>query len=176
MITFLRHGRPTPDNVILGQIDVPLDHYYTYNIKILSQLLKSENIKFDRVICSPMLRCKQTATMLGYEFDLDPRIKEIYLGSLQEKVPDKEIKNYYLSLDDNPLANRHQGETFEAFKRRVENFYTSLNGENILVVTHSGVIRTIATNLLKIKDKNFIPAYMGALSIDHGKLISLFGR
>lgn len=101
-------------------------------------------IDFDICFCSPLLRTKQTAEILVpfSKIIYDDRLKEIGLGDWENTSITKEKR----SLLKNKVIPSN-GETFESFDNRILNFLNMLkkdyNSQNILIITHAGVICAI---------------------------------
>ena len=78
-IMFMRHGRSRADdeNVIEGRYDAPLTDVGREQAEARAQELKAREIKFDRIIASPLKRACETAQIAGnilgvsVEFDED---------------------------------------------------------------------------------------------------------
>jgi broad specificity phosphatase PhoE len=74
----LRHGESTgnADKRHQGQADYPLTDLGQVQVKRLAETWKAEGWDFDQVICSPLSRAKETAsilsTYLGFEVEFNP--------------------------------------------------------------------------------------------------------
>ncbi|XMB85776.1 histidine phosphatase family protein [Mycoplasmatota bacterium WC44] len=139
--------------------------------------LKSKTVfpKPDYIICSPMKRCKETFQILFEGLNVDrfvDDLRETNFGDWEGKTyidlkndPDyqKWISNFEVNCPPN-------GESFITFKERVvlafDNIVTESKGlhEDVLVVTHGGVIRVLmehyADNGIKFYNWN-IPNGLG---------------
>ena len=141
-IYIVRHGE-TDSNKFKkyfgGRIDVPL------NIKGLDDAnrVKEElaNIKFDKVFSSPLQRASKTASIITYhEITIDSRLIERSNGELEGMLKSS-VPN---DIDfNNPYETRYNIENIIGFRRRINEFFNDLKKqdyENVLVVTHAGVI------------------------------------
>lgn len=145
MIYVTRHGQ-TDWNVqkrIMGRQDEPL------NATGLEQAnetkIKLADTKIDIIICSPLLRAKQTAEIISAGRNIpiiyDRRIIERDYGEFTGKqITDFDFKgfwNYYKN-------GQYQGaENIQSFFARIYQFLIDVlnnyKGSNVLVVTHGGV-------------------------------------
>lgn len=159
MIYFIRHGE-TDFNAEMrfqGHLDIPL------NQKGISQanqaLEKSKEFHFDIIYHSPLSRAKQTAEIINTFHNVpmiaDDRLKEIFMGSLQGKVP----KTF--PEEEQKLAFTHPehfgGESHEEFCLRIKSFLDEIKDskQNILIVSHGGVFRAIYKIINELEDLQF---------------------
>ncbi|SFP93596.1 probable phosphoglycerate mutase [Lachnospiraceae bacterium XBB1006] len=159
-VTIVRHGETDWNKLgkIQGQIDVPLNDYGRSIAKITRLAYEKENIHYDVVYSSPLMRAYETARILadpGQTIICDSRLKEISYGRY-------EGSNYQdilagapelLTIRDCFLApqNYHPDETGECFSdffhrtrcflEELRNNYT--HNESILVVCHGGTTRAL---------------------------------
>lgn len=145
----VRHTRvDVPSGICYGQTDVPLaDSFATELATVRSQLA---GIEFEQVFCSPLTRCVRLGTSLGYEMQIDERLKELHFGEWEgitwDAIFESEAgKKWFTDYLHESCPN---GESYQAMLHRVENFIADLSGTdpaetngNILVITHAGVIR-----------------------------------
>ncbi len=125
--------------------------------RALSQLIKSRNIVFERVVCSPLSRARETAEILMGGFDLaleiDSRLVELDLGEFEGRLESelrKELGERYdewksrIYLDPAP-----SGEGILDVARRVEPVLPALfdTPGHVLVVGHQGVNIALKANL-----------------------------
>lgn len=135
------------------------------NAKSLGESLK--NIDFDYIYSSPLGRALDTAKYIrkddSINIILDDSLKELNLG-LWEGMTYEEIKEKYPTQYNNfrehpELFESQGGEKFSELIKRVEeglsNIIKDEDHENILIVTHTCVIKAIAI-IVKGEDvKNF---------------------
>jgi alpha-ribazole phosphatase len=151
-IYFLRHGE-TEQNVKVayyGSLDSELNKRGMIQGERTKQFLK--DIKFGKVFISERKRTLQTCNQIFNEdpisYNVDSRINEINFGVFEGKTYE-EIGQLY--PEDQKLWQENwkefcptRGESFIMFYNRVKSFMEhliELKEENILVVTHGGVIR-----------------------------------
>ena len=130
-----------------GHIDIPLSEYGKNQAKALKS--KFRDIEFDRVYCSDLLRTRETLEALDLE------IKPIFTKSLREKSWGTHEGKSFEEIIESGLEYKNfnqwiealDGESLEHFTSRVRYFFYERvfkgDGDNILIVTHSGVIKTL---------------------------------
>ncbi len=146
-----------------GHIDVPLSEKGKEDAKELAK--KLAHIHFDRAFCSDLLRAKQTIDMFDLDCDIvyTPHLREKSWGRhegmrfeeiVAEGLQYKNFEQWIADLD---------GEPFREYLARINKyFHTTLlkqNAQNILVVTHAGVIKTLLSlyNHLSLEEAFSMP-------------------
>lgn len=176
-IFLVRHGEvEAPAGVFLGKTDVGLSAQGRNHGEWLAQRLG--RLAFDRCLCSPLLRARQTADFIAVGRDLhietESALREIDFGHWEGRTYDDIV------AEDAVMAGRwceqQQGFVFPGgdavsdFNARVEDLLRRLrqmDGENLLLVCHGGVIRTLLMLMLKLDlDNQFrFEVRRGSLSI-----------
>lgn len=172
MVYFVRHGESEANrkHVFAGQRDdCALTDLGREQAHAAGEDIKRQGLKFDRIMCSPLQRTHQTATIIAEEigFDaekiiIDPRITEYDMGSLTGEPMDKTSAEL-IAPDD--------AEDVQAFQKRVMaalHEAAELPG-NTLVVSHAGVAKVIEATRLHHAPHIFydLDGY------PHGKVIEL---
>lgn len=167
-IFLIRHGetRRHSEKMFIGQYDVPLNDDGRNQIRSLAAELASFDINIGSIYCSDLSRGRESAEIIadrleektGRAVSLCPKkeLREINLGPWDGR-PISEIKAEY------PDEYRMRGEDIFTFKtgNKSENFYDlqyrSVKAlrdilqqdkhRDIVIVTHSGVIRALENNL-----------------------------
>ena len=148
-ITLVRHAevRESYLGKYNGHIDIPLSNNGKLQAIKLAKELENEN--FDAIYCSDLLRAKET--LKAFKLDVTPiftsRLREkswgIHEGKSFQEIVDSgiEYKNFQQwigSLD---------GESIEIYTKNVKNYFQNIllqgNAKNVLIVTHSGFIKTL---------------------------------
>jgi len=150
-IYFVRHGQ-TEENVkhtYFGALECDLNDAGIEQAKSCGEILK--DIRFSRVYISERNRTLQTAKIIAPHGEVikDSRINERDFGVFEGKSYE-EIKVLYPEeckswQEDWKEFSPPTGESYVKFYERVKAFIEHLktvDEENILVVTHGGVIRT----------------------------------
>ena len=156
-----RHGQTEAnrDRVLMGgSVDFALTDLGERQAVELGESLKG--IEFDVVFCSSNQRAKDTLELMEVdceEVSFDDRLKEQNFGEMAgtciDDIPVDKNKAY---LAD-PLNHKHVGgESYVEMVERVENFWDFLQRKNfdcVLVVTHSGIMRSIESLLMQDIEK-----------------------
>lgn len=149
MIYFVRHGSTDwnehinengeKDPLLQGLADIPLNENGKKQAKNIANMLK--NIKFDRVISSPLLRAKQTCEIIvdgKYDIEYDKRIIERDFGEFEGRATssfDTKLFNEYISQSSSKI------ESIPDLKKRIYNLLDELKkypDKNYLIVAHGG--------------------------------------
>ena len=146
-LIFIRHtSLSIPRGICYGHSNIDVSS----NFNTEAEHLKSKLAHFvpDVVISSPLKRCVKLAT---YLFDNKPetkeKLKEVNYGDWEEKSwADIAVEGGNLWMYKNTLNSPPNGESFAALKRRVVEELQNIlerSEENIAIVCHGGVIRSV---------------------------------
>jgi len=149
IITLVRHAEVVDEyqGKYNGHIDIALSKNGKLQAKEVAKKLK--HIDFDMVYCSDLLRTKQTLD--AFETQTQP----IFTHKLREKSWGRHEGKSFNEIEAEGLKYENfqqwiealDGEDINEYIKRVQDyFYTTIfkqNAANILVVTHSGVIKTL---------------------------------
>lgn len=156
---FVRHGETDQNaqKTYYGSMDVSL------NKNGIAQALKAEEflkkVNFGKVYCSERIRAQQTAAIIvkdrGFAVQYDCRINEMNFGIFEGKTYEQ-IKEMYPEEQkqwekDWKKFCPNGGESYIVFYNRIKNFMNEikeLKEDNILIVTHGGVIRSVYAYIL----------------------------
>ncbi len=162
-IGLFRHGATVSVNRYVGSTEIELSPAGIAEVRRQQAFLAAQ--KFDRIFCSPMQRCLQTFRLLQFrqECTVDERLREIDFGAWEGRTFE-EIAGAHPDLvaqwGNNPDDfGFPQGERIRHFYRRVQNFcelLPELASENILLITHGGVIRHMICFLLGLPAANYL--------------------
>lgn len=155
-ITFVRHAEVIEEYIgkYNGHIDIPISQNGKKQAKELAKRLK--DIKFDKIYCSDLLRAKQTLELfeLNQEVIYSEQLREKSWGKHEGKSFDDilnegiEYKNFQQWISD------LDGEDIASYKNRVKKYLNDAifkdKSKNILIVTHSGFIKTFISIIDKI--------------------------
>jgi len=146
-ITLIRHTSvDVAPGICYGQSDVDVSS--TFEEEALRVSLKLQNVSFDAVYCSPLVRCRKLASYCGFPNPvLDDRLMELNFGIWEMKPwtanKDPQLQRWFDNwIDEIPTS----GESFRAMTNRVENFLKEikkLNHQQVALFTHAGVIRAL---------------------------------
>lgn len=153
-IYLLRHGETAENNKksYYGSIDSPLNEIGKFQAK--KSLESLSGINFDKIYTSERKRAIDTACLAlncsSKELIIDLRLNERSFGMFEGKTFEESSQAYpseYKLWSDNWKDYKiPNGESFSQFYLKISSFMNEIlknNGENILIVTHGGVIRTI---------------------------------
>jgi alpha-ribazole phosphatase len=145
-IVFIRHGR-TNLNIegrYGGSLDSPISLEGIEEIKEVSSFIS--NIKFDYIFTSPLKRAVETARIIGDDFIIDNRLREMDFGVFEGLSHKEVIEKYPVESQgwsqDFINYNIPKGESLFNVYKRTEDFIKEVREKHkkILVVTHGGVI------------------------------------
>ncbi|CAG0987132.1 alpha-ribazole phosphatase [Methylophilaceae bacterium] len=174
----VRHTRLSIESgICYGQADVdvaPGFHDEVAAIRTKLSGIKPVNRAFDGFYTSPLQRCHKLADALGYgEAVADERLKELNFGdwelqqwdAIPRPVFDRWASDYAHSSPPN-------GETFADLHQRARNFVEELRqrhaGQDVLVVTHGGLIRALLADVLNMPLKGLF-----RFEVDYGSVTQL---
>jgi broad specificity phosphatase PhoE len=160
---FLRHGDTGLQGRYIGSTDVPLTARGKEQVRQTGDLLQGKGIT--QIVCSPMLRCRQTLEQLDLPCtcQFNELLKEIDFGrwegrNFSEVVEiDKELVDCWVAAPD--TFSFPGGESLTTFKKRVAAFKNQLETmieDNILVITHGGIIRYLLCLLLGLDSGKYL--------------------
>lgn len=158
-IYLLRHGE-TEQNLkgyYYGSLDVDITPKGICQIESVSNKINS--IDFDKIFSSNTKRAISSAKIILNNRDLsyiiDDRLNETNLGLFEGKSYEDIQKEYPIEFkmwsEDWKQYAPPKGECYVDFYRRVKEFFEEilkLKDENILIVTHGGVIRSLLTYIM----------------------------
>ncbi|PRR78288.1 Phosphoserine phosphatase 1 [Clostridium liquoris] len=158
-IYLLRHGETESNSkkVYYGKLDVELNQKGKAQSEAAGSKLKE--IKFNKVYTSTMKRAVQTAQIAvknkECEFIKDKRINEMNLGVFEGKNYEENQRDYPEEwkrwTEDWKSYAPPKGESYIEFYNKIKGFIEDIikqNDEDILIVTHGGVIKSIYAYIL----------------------------
>jgi len=170
---FIRHGESLANvmNIITEDLEgYPLTERGMEQVLFSAEQLKG--LKIDGVICSPILRTRQTANAIADRLNLsvkiDPRVRESGLGQYNgyklENVPK-------LSREDLGM------ESWLSQVKRMRSIISDYDG-NYVVVSHALPIRAVVASFLDLDERESFgieirPASMSAIDIENNKVLSI---
>jgi broad specificity phosphatase PhoE len=163
-ITLLRHGESEGNRagVLQGQYDYPLSQLGTHQAKALACDWKSNSIKYDLIISSPLTRASQTAeiisTYLKVPIEFEPAWMERNYGRLQGtrladiETPGRRIDYLepYFQFGEN---GENLAELYQRANMALQNLITLPDGE-YLVVSHGGILNQAVRVAMHIDPEN----------------------
>jgi alpha-ribazole phosphatase len=155
-LDFLRHGEPVGGNKYRGQIDDPLSE------RGWEQMWHAASgaTPWQRVVTSPLARCREFAEALAHRLDLpvtvDARLREIGFGSwegrtsaeLKASDPDMLRRFYHDPVGQRPVGAESAADFTARVGEAIEQLLAAHHGMHLLVVAHAGVIRAAVGHAL----------------------------
>jgi len=139
----IRHGRTEANaaGLLQGRLDPPLDDIGRAQAASLVAALP----KIDRLICSPLRRARETASVFGIEPQIDERWIEVAYG-VYEGTPVADVpKDVWQQWIDDPAFAPEGGESLRSLESRIGRVCASLIEEardsEIAVVTHATPVK-----------------------------------
>ena len=158
-VYFVRHGQTQENSrgVYYGKRDISLNETGRNQCMLAGKMLR--DIVFDRIYISERKRTKESAEIIlnagNNDFITDKRINErsfgIFEGMTYEQIKQKYLQHSINWENDWVDYVIPDGESYTAFYNRIASFIYDLekiDAENVLVVTHGGVIKTAYCVLL----------------------------
>jgi probable phosphoglycerate mutase len=160
IVDLIRHGEPVGGRAIRGNsVDDPLSELGWQQMRLATK----DYTKWNLIVSSPLVRCcdfsQEISEKLKIPLIIDDNLKEVGFGSWEGRTQE-EIKknnlNEYREFYLDPVNNRpKEAESLSGFYNRVVKSYNKIIeqycGQQILIVTHAGVIRALITYILIAK-------------------------
>ena len=155
-IDLLRHGATVGGSRFYGKSDIPISRLGMSQMWTSTQKMSPH---WDHIISSPLVRCADFAQALGQRYSIpvsfEERIKEINFGCWEGYTAAEIMETDADALTrfwENPLIHPPEnGEYLLNFQARVLCAWNDITkahtGKKVLLVTHSGVIRTILCHI-----------------------------
>lgn len=152
-IVLLRHTEVQEEFVgaYNGHIDIPLSIKGQADAKKLSY--KFQSMQFEKIFCSDLLRAKQTleALELSQNVTFTPLLREKFWGENEGKKYQEIVESSNQEYENfSQWLEVVGGESVEDFTKRVLEFFCAIEEQNVLVVTHSGVIKIVLAKLYNL--------------------------
>jgi alpha-ribazole phosphatase len=174
-IYLLRHGKVEGKAALNGFSDVLVKPEMQQRI---CESLAEQNLSLDCVITSPLRRCSDLANLYAKRKSLplsvDLEFQEMNFGEV-DGVAFDELDDKWSMLEtfwQDPANHQLSGaESLQNFHDRVTQGWSQLltsDSDNLLLVTHGGVIRMILAHCLDIEWKN--PSLYSKLSIENASI------
>ena len=162
IINLLRHGEVDLGSVFCGTTDPDLsDNGWSQMQKAVESAQG-----WDRIISSPLQRCSEFAESLASQEEIDLSFNEsfqeinfgLWEGQDPKDILEKESEALNAWWKSPTKVVPPEGEAFLDFRSRVLKAFNEViekhGNENILLVTHAGVIRVIMMHILGMQDEH----------------------
>jgi alpha-ribazole phosphatase len=153
-IYLIRHTQTAADpGLCYGQSDIALADSFDDETDTLHGKLPEFGDDC-KVYSSPLSRCLQLARTFSDEVTSDPRLQELNFGAWEGKrFDDIDAEALQQWTDNFVTAAPPEGENFEDLYQRTGSFWQDLlktEAEQVLVITHAGVIRALLARALSL--------------------------
>lgn len=160
---FLRHGDTGLQGRYIGSTDAPLSDSGLIQARKTGEVLREKGVT--KIVCSPMLRCRQTLEQLSLSCtcQFNELLREIDFGRWEGKnfseivQVDKELVDSWVKEPE--TFSFPGGELLVAFNNRVAEFRDQLETmteDTILVIAHGGIIRHLICLLLGLEADKYL--------------------
>ncbi|MCG8698688.1 MAG: alpha-ribazole phosphatase [Bacteroidales bacterium] len=174
LITALRHTKVNvPQGMCYGHSDVDVADSFMEEVQQIKGGLAE--MEHSTIFCSPLQRCRKLADALFPKVDkrIDERLKELNFGKWEgmtwsEIEQTEEANNWFEDYINRPCP---EGESFIDLIVRVQLFLDELakkSLDNVLIITHFGVIRAMLSIVQNIKPKDTFD-----IQINYGQLVPI---
>lgn len=160
---FLRHGDTGLPGRYIGSTNAPLTEKGREQVRKTGRVLREKGVT--TILCSPLLRCRQTLEELNLPgtCHFNELLQEIDFGRWEGQnfaeivQSDKELVDAWVA-DPNSFTFP-AGDSLRSFTRRIATFKSELESmvdNNLLVVSHGGVIRHLLCLLLGLHAEKYL--------------------
>ena len=157
----LRHGETRANGRYVGTTDLEVTEAGL--AALADSSLREVVAEIDQVLCSPMLRCRQTAEVLGLEPVIVEELREIDFGRWENRTfaeiardwPEKVAEWCHWSEG----FTFPEGENIGHFIKRIQavaKMVEEATASRILLVSHGGVVRHLLCHFLRIPPENYL--------------------
>lgn len=158
-IYLIRHTKTdTANGLCYGQSDVGLADSFMAEAKLIRAKLP-ELSEDCLVISSPLNRCAQLAQTFAKRIELDKRLQEVNFGDWENRrFDDIDADSLNLWTENFVTMPPPNGESFADLCQRAGDFWdgliTNKAAQQVLIVTHAGVIRALFAHILQLPPAN----------------------
>ncbi|MBY6236979.1 alpha-ribazole phosphatase [Vibrio harveyi] len=174
-IYLLRHGKVNAAPGLHGQADLKVDDVEQRKI---AQAWQQTGREVEGIISSPLSRCHDLAEILAEQqllpLSVEPQLQELDFGDF-DGIPFDMLSEHWNKLDafwkapaQHTLPN---AESLDDFSHRVTCAWSQIINDindNLLIVTHGGVIRMILAHVLGVDWRN--PRWYSTLTIGNASV------
>jgi len=172
-IYLIRHTTPAIEKgICYGQVNLDLAQSFKNEV---AKILKTNNLNnISKVYSSPLKRCTKLALKFSKNLETDSRLMELSFGDWELKkwddIPKSEIDPWMNDFVNVKVPN---GESYIQLAERANDVFTEIikkntNSKKIIIVTHSGIIRSI---IAKITNVSLINSF--DIKIEYGQLFKI---
>ncbi|GLS27564.1 histidine phosphatase family protein [Marinibactrum halimedae] len=180
-VDLLRHGHCQGGEIYRGSTDVALSETGWAQMRdSVEQHLESERGPWDKIVSSPLTRCRvfaeQTSERLAIPLCIEPDFREYSFGEWEGRIvkevyteTPEAVRAFYRDPENNAPPG---GENFVAFRERLvnawEKLFESHQGQHLLLIQHGASIRGLLLHFLAMPS-----ASMTRLEVPYAGMIRL---
>jgi len=147
IVYYVRHTTPDIDKgVCYGQADIDVAANFNDEADFLIQ--KLQNVNIETVLSSPLKRCTKLAAKLNSEYTIVNELMELNFGDWELKqwnnISEEETAPW---MNDFVTVAVPNGESYLDLFARAIKVYKNIKKDNTIVVTHSGIIRSVLSHI-----------------------------
>lgn len=159
----MRHGDTGAGGRFIGSTELPVTKKGLVRIAAAGKMLQGSGIS--AVLCSPMLRCRQTVEQLGFADIVNFRdnLREVHFGLWENKTFSEishqwpeEVESWACWSEEFCFPEGEKTADFLARVKSIKQEIDTMEQENILVVSHGGVIRQLICLYLGLDPVNYL--------------------
>lgn len=174
----VRHAPVEAAGMIYGHLDLDADFSDTGRLDDLAHFLPKEGT----VVTSDLARCRDTARhILQRQQDVDPPLIERaslreqnfgrWEGKTYQEIEVADAEGYRAFFNDPVVCKPDGGESFQGLLDRVQGeleiLSQSMEAQNLILVTHAGVIRAMVGLALGMAPEKMLSLVIDPLSLTH---------
>lgn len=158
---FVRHGQTVwnDENKICGATDSPLTELGKSQAKMLAEKIISEEIQFDEILYSPLIRARDTAMtiseMTGVPAKMEVRLIEQDFGKWESTARDGEE---FRKCKQQFVISNEGGESMLHLCQRIYNLIDELKEDSektSLLVAHNGIARAVNSYFNEMSNEEY---------------------
>jgi isoleucyl-tRNA synthetase len=185
----MRHGQAKSNvkRVCSNRPEKFVNHLTKYGEEIVRESAEKLKKKIDEhgqiidlIFCSPLLRTKKTAEIVGKIFNIKPkvdlRLREVGFGIFNGKNLEK-MWRYFKYENDRIKQKPPKGESYEEILKRMFSFLKDADkkykGRNILIISHEGPLSLLQGKVMGLSIKQMIERFPLEKRIHKGEIREL---
>lgn len=155
MLSIVRHARTEANagGLLQGRLDLPLDEVGRSQAAAITRVVTA----VDRVVCSPALRARQTAEVLGLEPTIDERWHEMAYGSFEgmaiSDVPAEQWQRWITEPDYAPEGGESLRQLGERVRAACDDLLDEARERHVVVVTHATPVKVAMAWALGVDER-----------------------
>lgn len=157
---FTRHGQTVwnVENKICGTTDIELTEYGHSQARELGRLIVEKNLAIDEILCSPLIRARETARHIseitGIPMRVEMRLIEQNFGRYEATARNGEE---FLAAKSHFTDSFGGGESMMRVAQRIYNLVDDIRQDDkvYLLVAHNGIARVIKSYFEDMSNEDF---------------------